>query len=120
MEVEGLSYQFYDVVVENYSSQDNVLVLRILDAIVDQIHEDFPEINELMLGSDNASCLASHDNISYIHHRNLYKQYIKMRNWIYTEACTGKGRIDTHFAFIALILKSVVFKWNDICTEEDI
>ena len=120
VEVEGLSYQFYDVVVENYSSQDNVQVLSILDAIVDQIHEDFPEIDELMLGSDNASCLASHDNIPYIHYRNLRKQYIKIRNWIYTEACTGKGRIDTHFAFIALILKSFVLKGNDICTEEDI
>ena len=118
--VEGLSYNFYDVVVDKYSSQDNVQVLSILDGVIDQIAMDYPEIDELMLGSDNASCLASHDNIPYIHHRNLQKQNIKIRNWIYTEACTGKGRIDTHFAFIALLLKMWVLSGKDILTEEDI
>ena len=68
--VQGLTYNFYDVVVDKYSSQDNVQVLAILQAMIVQIKEDFPEITELTLGSDNASCLASYDNIIFIHHLN--------------------------------------------------
>ena len=117
---EGLAYNFYDVVVDKYSSQDNLQVLSILDAIIDQIKLDHPEIEELMLGSDNASCLASHDNIPFIHHRNLTKLDIKIRNWIYTEACTGKNLLDTHFAFLALLLKLYVLDGHDISNELDI
>ena len=68
--VEGLSYYFFDVVVDKYSSQDNVQVLSILSCVLQYIKLKFPEIVQLMLGSDNASCLASHDNIPFIHHLN--------------------------------------------------
>ena len=77
-------------------------------------------IEELVLGSDNASCLASHDNIIYIHHLNQKVDGIKVTNWIYTEACTGKGRLDTHFSYLNLKLKAYVIHGNDIRTEEDI
>lgn len=69
VQTEGLEYHFYDVVVDKYSSQDDLQVLSILDKIIDQIKKDHPAIKELVLGSDNASCLASHDNIPFIHHR---------------------------------------------------
>ena len=118
--VQGLTYNFYDVVVDKYSSQDNVQVLDILQAMIVQIKEDFPEITELTLGSDNASCLASHDNIIFVHHLNDRLDGIKVRNWLYTEACTGKGRIDTHFSYLNLKLKAYVIDGNDIRTEDDI
>ena len=78
--VQGLTYNFYDVVVDKYSSQDNVQVLAILQAMIIQIKGDFPEITELTLGSDNASCLASHDNIISVHHLNSRLDGIKVRN----------------------------------------
>ena len=117
----GLSYNFYDVVIDKYSSQTNVQVLCIINAVIDKIAQDYPEIKELMLGSDNASCLASHDNIPYIQHRNLNTRLgILIRNWIYTEACTGKDMLDTHFAYLALLLKRYILNGNDISTESDI
>ena len=102
---EGITYYFYNVVVDKYSSQDSVQVLAILTAIISWIHTDFPEINKLMLDSDNASCLESHDSIPYIRHLNKSNQGICVRYWVYTEACTGKDRLDTHFSLANLIIK---------------
>ena len=67
-DVEGLEYRFYDVVVKDYSSQDHAQVTAIIESVVKKIHEELPEITTLMLGSDNASCLSSHDSIIYIHY----------------------------------------------------
>ena len=103
--IEGLEYNFYDVVVDKYSSQDNDQVLSILDDIIDQIAKYFPDITELMLASDNASCLASHDNIPFIQHCNSNKPQVNVHTWIYAEPCIGKYRLDIHFFYISLLLK---------------
>ena len=68
--MEGLEYYFYDTVVEGYSSQDNAQVLAVMTAIMKQILDNFPEGNESIIGSDNYSCLASHESIPYIHKLN--------------------------------------------------
>ena len=118
---DGLSYHFYDVVIDKYSSQNNIQVLSVLDAIIEQIAKDHPKVKQLMLGSDNASCLASHNNIPYIHHRNLRADSsIFCKNWIYTEACTGKNKLDTHFSYLSQKLKNYVIDNNNIKTELDI
>jgi hypothetical protein len=41
-------------------------------------------------------------------------------NWIYTEAQTGRGRLDTHFSYLNLIFKSYIEDGNDIMLEEQI
>ena len=64
--VDGLTYHYFDVIADKYSSQDNLQALSIITAIIDLIHTDFTAVTELMLGSDNESCLASHDNIPYV------------------------------------------------------
>ena len=45
---------------------------------------------------------------------------MKVTKWIFTEAQTGKGRLDTHFAYVMMILYSYIWDGNDIETEEDI
>lgn len=40
--------------------------------------------------------------------------------WIYTEAQTGCGRLDTHFSFVNVVLKSFVQDGNDVVLEDDI
>ena len=117
---KGITYHFYDVVVDKCSSQDNVKILGILQEMIPKIKQDFPLIEELVLGSDNASCLASHDNIIYIRHLNQKVDGIKVTNWLYTEACTGKDRLDTHFIYLNLKLKAYIIHGNDNCTEEGI
>ena len=73
------------------------------------------------MGSDNVSYIALHDNIPYIHHRNLNtRTKIKISNWIYTESCTGKNQFDTHFSFLALLINTYVLNGNNVKTELDI
>ena len=120
-EVDGLAHYYYDTVVDKYSSQDNTQVLAVVTAILSQVKIDFPDMEEVMIGSDNASCFASHDIIPYIHCLNACEGgRVKVRTWIYTEACTGKNRLDTHYNFVSLIIKSYVYDGNDVATEEDI
>ena len=108
------------MVVDKYSSQDNVQVLAIVTALLKLLNVDFPELANIMIGSDNASCLASHDIIAYIHYLNKEIQGIKVSKWIYTEACTGKNRLDTHFSYVNLRLKAYVLDGGDVITESDI
>ena len=105
-EVVGLEYSYYDVVVDGYSSQDHIQVTAIIESVVERIHADHPEITSIMLGSDNASCLSSHDFIVYMHFLNDRLNGIKINNWVYTEACTGKNRLDTHFSYVNMKLKT--------------
>jgi hypothetical protein len=60
--------------------------------------------SELSIQSDNASCLASHDNIAYMHHLNKERAGQTVIQWIYTEAQTGEGRLDAHFSFVNIVM----------------
>jgi hypothetical protein len=117
-----LEYHFFDIAVERYSSQDNMQVLGILTSLLPFIKEQFPGIAEITIQSDNASCLASHDNIPYIHHLNkeLALLGLTVAVWIYTEAGTGKGRLDTHFSFVNIVFRSYIEGGDDIRTERQI
>ncbi len=68
-------------------------VLGVLTPLLPLIKKLYPEITELTIQSDNASCLASHDIIAYIHHFNKELADIGLRviQWIYIDAQTGKG-----------------------------
>ena len=88
--------------------------------MIPKIKQDFPLIEELVLESDNASYLASRDNTIYMHYHNQNIDGIKVTNWLHTEACTGKGRLDDHFSYLNLKLKAHAIHVNEIRAEEDI
>ena len=106
------------MIIESHSSQDNIQVMAVIQQIIPFLIEKYPDITEVVLGSDNASCFASHDAIPFIYNLNEdykeAKQNIYISKWIYTEACTGKGRIDTHFAFVNLASVRYVLDGNDV------
>ena len=79
-------------------------VLGVLDTILHKIEHDFPQIKGIILGINNASCLASHDSIPYIYLLNNSMTNLKVKNWVYTEACTGRNYLDSRFSFVNLIL----------------
>ena len=79
-EQSGLEYIFYDVAVKDYSAKDYVQVTAIIEYIVNLIHEQLPQICSVMLGSDNASCLSSHDSIICIHYLNQ-KEFGEWNCW---------------------------------------
>jgi hypothetical protein len=45
-------------------------VLGVLTSLLPHIKAQYPDITEISIQSDNASCLASNDIIAYIHHLN--------------------------------------------------
>ena len=79
-----------------------------------------PNITEICLQSDNATCFASQDLIPFIYHINEDLAGLNIAKWIYTEAQTGRGRLDTHFSYINIMLKSYVEDGHNIDLEEDI
>lgn len=58
--------------------------------------------------------------MTFVIHLNNRIDSIKVWNWLYTEACTGKGRIDTHLSHLNLKLKAYIINGNDIRAEDDI
>ena len=84
--VVGRIYNYFDVVIQDYQSQDHVQAIEIVTAIIHKIQTMYPEIADFMIGSDNTSCLASHDSITYIHYLNKDLEAIKILKWVYTEA----------------------------------
>ena len=117
----------FDLVFEQFSTQNNLQVFAALQVLIPYIKKFYPQIQELNLLSDNASCFASHDGIPFFHYLNqkLTQSYhppqipIKVRRWMYTEASTGKDEEDTHFSFINTLFHSYVLDGNNILTEKD-
>ena len=120
----GLEYQFIDCIMQSYSSQDSMQVMSCIQTVIENIKTRYPTIKKLTLQSDNASCYASHDNIPYVYHLNkefeTKNKDIRVDRWVYTEAQTGKGKLDTHFSFVNTLFESYVEDGNDILTENDI
>ena len=120
---KGFQYNFCDYVFKSYSGQDNVQVASAIEEIVKNTKEHYPHVKQIILQSDNATCFSSQELIPYIYHLNHKSSNIGnpvISEWIYTEAQTGRGRLDTHFSYINLILKSFVEDGNEILLEENI
>lgn len=117
----GFEYKFYDFVVKGYSGQDNVQVCACIEQIVELIATKNADIREISVQSDNATCFASQELIPYIYHMNREAPHkAKIVKWIFTEAQTGRGRLDTHFSYVNTVLRSYVEDGHDINLEEDI
>ena len=119
----GYSYQFIDIVFKGYDGQDNVQEAVSVEMLVKHIHSKFPGTKEIVFQSDNATCFASQELIPFIYHlhaKSKQKCHPIITDWIFTEAQTGRGRLDTHFSFVNIVLKSFVEDGNNIDLEEDI
>ena len=77
-------------------------------------------MTEIVIQSDNASYFASQELIPFIYHMNKVPAMPKTTRWIFTEPCTDRGRLDTHFSYINLILKSFVEDGNNVDMEKHI
>jgi len=92
--------------------------------MMEEIKKKFPELKRVVLKTDNASCMSSHNNIPFVFHLNkdLKSQFdnFKVSRWINMEAYTGKDFIDTHFSFINGRLQAYVLAGNNITTQQEI
>ena len=119
----GFNFHFWDFILKGYTSQDNTQVAAVVQLIVKRVKECLPNVNKIIFQSDNATCFASQELIPYIYHLNIQSKEKKLptiSKWIFTEAQTGRGRLDTHFAYVNCIIKSYVQDGNNIVLEEHI
>lgn len=122
-ELSGYEYQFSDYIFKGYSGQDNIQVAAAIEVIVDQTRRRFPEIKNIVIQSDNASCFASQELVPFIFHLNqesAEKSGPRISKWLFTEAQTGRGRLDTHFSYINVFLKGYVENDKIVTREEHI
>ena len=76
--------------------------------IIKKIH---PEVESVNLQSDNASCFASQENIPFIYHMNdtwTHELTLAILAWLFNEAQTSKGRLDTHFSFVNTFFRAYI------------
>lgn len=118
----GFEHNFIDTVVGDYTGQDHVQVAAVIEILFHHIRTHIPGITEINIESDNASCFASQNHIPFILHLNEENKRhgIRISRWIFTEAQTGKGVLDTHFSYLNVIFMSYVEDGNVITVEEDI
>eukprot|EP00559_Dactyliosolen_fragilissimus_P007958 CAMPEP_0184871406 /NCGR_PEP_ID=MMETSP0580-20130426/40701_1 /TAXON_ID=1118495 /ORGANISM="Dactyliosolen fragilissimus" /LENGTH=1005 /DNA_ID=CAMNT_0027374063 /DNA_START=1121 /DNA_END=4139 /DNA_ORIENTATION=- len=122
-EVGGFQYKFVDYVFKGYAGQDHTQVASAIEKILERVKEHNPEVKKVIFQSDNATCFASQELIPFIYHLNTEARQNDsplVTRWIFTEAQTGRGRLDTHFSYLNLILKSYVEDGNDVMLEEHI
>jgi hypothetical protein len=112
-------YKFVDFIIDGYKQQDNIQIEAILLQLKHHITQHFPHVTEIILQSDNASGFASQQHIPQVHHMNADSLPV-FSTWIFTEAQTGKSRLDTHFSYVNLQLTKYINAGHDILTESDI
>ena len=121
---EGFEYSFLDLIMQYRTAQDTIQVASAIEIIVKKVQEKYNEITEIVFQSDNASCFSSLDLIPFIYNLNKKAIHDKtmplISKWIFTEAQTGRGRLDTHFSFVNLHMHSYVGFSTNITTENDI
>ena len=115
-------YLFFDYVFKGYSGQDHIQVASALKVITQEVKKAIPLVDSIIIQSDNSNCFASQQLIPFIHYLNEENigSRIAIERWVFTEAQTGRGRLDTYFSYINLVLKSFVEDDNDMTLEEHI
>ena len=119
----GNEYSFHNYVVKGYISQDHVQVGAIIQLPSRIINDNGLEIQNIIVQSDNASGFSSINLIPFIDNMNSYNKRQKLpviSKWIFTEVQTGKSKLDAHFFFLNIKLKSFVEDDNDIVVEDNV
>lgn len=109
--------------LKGYAGQENEQEASATGHIVREVKGRLPEVGEIVFQSDSASCVVLQELIPFIYHLNaqsiIYGSPVIL-TWIFIEAQTRRGWLDTHFSYFKLILKAFVVDRNDILLEDDI
>ena len=122
--VVGYEHSYFDFIIDGYQDQDHIQVAAIIQIMLDEVKKKFPDVKRILLKTDNASCMSSHNNIPFIYHLNKeikekHGDY-QVARWTNMEAYTGKDFIDTHFSFINRRLEAYVNNGNNVTTQQEI
>ena len=119
----NLQIEFCDFIIDGSSTQDAEQVQQLLVAIVHRIKNRYPMVKEILIQSDNAACFSNSLNLSFIFNMNIKNILEKLpiiSRWIFSEAQTGKTRLDSHFSYVNLQLSKYVNSNNKIDEPLDI
>ena len=83
-----LNKLYLDHIVDNENKQDKLAVISILEAVILAIKKHLPNIDQIILQSDNAGC----------YQKTMYAHGIEISRLIHTETQDGKSVLDAHFA----------------------
>lgn len=122
-EKRGFQYSFVDYVIDGYTGQDNLQVAAVVQQMMRTVQDRHPGVKKVIIQSDNATGFASQELIPFIFHMNTKLRAeckAVVTRWLFTEAQTGKTRLDAHFSFIKNRFQAYIEDGNDILIEGDI
>ncbi len=97
---------------------------HLLRCILVEVKLRYPDTLSVTLQSDNASCFAAASHVPFINALNAHAASntgIYVREWVFTEAQTGKSALDTHFSYVQERLRRhVLDDEGDLLTCRDI
>ena len=100
---------FIDVVMNNTWSQTNTDVKPGVEAILEEVHKQLPDVNEAVIVSDQAGAFSSPTHAPFIYGLRARGLPLVLR-WVYTEAQCGKSFLNAHFAYINMKLHSAILQ----------
>jgi hypothetical protein len=95
---------YIDQILDDGNNQDNLAICSMIEAALEVIHEQLPEIKAVVLQSDDAKCYQNNLIRILLALLNT-RSAIRVERYIFTETQDGKGLIDAHFTICMAHLK---------------
>ncbi len=102
-----LNKLYLDHIVDNENKQDKLAVISILEAVILAIRKHLPNIDQIILQSDNAGCYQNTMLMLLIPYLS-YAHGIEISRIIHTETQDGKSVLDAHFA---RSMQRIIISW---------
>ena len=97
-ELENFMVTYYDHISSSDTKQDWQAVLSIIEALLCKIEVDFPEVERVIIQSDNARCYQNSMLLIGLMLVSKNRPELRIEKIIHTETQDGKGSIEAHFA----------------------
>ena len=122
---KGDQYGFEDYIIDGCTGQDNIQAGVMVSMIIDWVNNNNPKISHIVFQSDNDSFFSSQELIPFIHHINKDikcegESNLQVTRWIFIEAQTGSGCLDTHFSYLNFKFNIYAEDGNDMTTPENV
>jgi hypothetical protein len=113
--------KFIDTICLN-SKQDGAQVQAILSVVIPVIKELISSTVRIILLSDNGAVFTSKDNMKFVWRKNLqnWDVGVKVVRWVFFEAQCGKTILDTHFAYVGILIKRFARKVRAVKQHQDV
>jgi len=88
---------YLDQILEGDNQQNAGAVAGMVEAALEFFHSELPDLESVILQSDNAACYQNNELLFLLQLINS-RSSVSIERYIHTETQDGKGLIDAHFA----------------------